>query len=385
MRWGSRARPWSALIGALVILSGCAAGSPAIIAPDEPAPIVAEAPEVEIPAPAPETETETEMGAAIGSPAAETAPALATIDEPPDVETAEVAASVSVVEEPAPADIATVSFAQDVPLASEPVVAPDEGAAPPPAAEPVVQAVPETAPAVAEPVTGSAAAPPAQTSRPAPPPDPGTGMSEMISGGSNGRLEVALTFDAGADRGFGVEILDLLRDEGIKATFGMTGVYAESNPDVVQRMVAEGHQLINHTWDHPSLTGANTGMPPLTAEQVAAQLWETENIVSEVTGGYQMLPYFRPPYGDYDANSLGYLYNNGYYLSIWWTCDSHGWAEWSGQEIIDYCTTNLVEDEILLLHVGAAAAGDYEALPGLIQSFRDLGYAFVTVEEMLQP
>jgi peptidoglycan/xylan/chitin deacetylase (PgdA/CDA1 family) len=95
--------------------------------------------------------------------------------------------------------------------------------------------------------------------------------------------------------------------------------------------------------------------------------------------------YFRPPYGDYDATSLGYLYDNGYYLSIWWTCDTHGWAGWGAQEIVDYCTTNIAEDEILLLHVGAGAVGDFEALPALIDFFRGQGYAFVTIEQMLQP
>ncbi|MGH2615157.1 MAG: polysaccharide deacetylase family protein, partial [Thermomicrobiales bacterium] len=225
----------------------------------------------------------------------------------------------------------------------------------------------------------------ATSNRPPPPPEPGDGMSAIVEGGANGRLEVALTFDAGADTGYGAEILDLLRDEGLKATFGMTGLWAEANPDLVQRMVAEGHQLMNHTWDHASLTGANTGMPAQTPEQVAQQLGDTEAVVRDLTSGYEMRPYFRPPYGDYDATSLGYLYNNGYYLSIWWTCDSHGWAGWGAQEIIDYCTTNLVEDEILLLHVGNAAATDFEALPGLIQFFRDSGYAFVTVEQMLQP
>lgn len=169
------------------------------------------------------------------------------------------------------------------------------------------------------------------------------------------------------------------------ATFGMTGIYAEQNPDIVQRMVAEGHQLMNHTWDHPSLTGENTGMAPLTPEQIDAQLWDTENVVGTITGGYIMRPYFRPPYGDYDATSLGYLYQDGFPVTVWWTCDSHGWAGWSAQEIIDYCTTNLAEDEIILMHVGAEAANDLAALPGMIQSFRDQGYAFVTVEQMLQP
>jgi peptidoglycan/xylan/chitin deacetylase (PgdA/CDA1 family) len=98
-----------------------------------------------------------------------------------------------------------------------------------------------------------------------------------------------------------------------------------------------------------------------------------------------MRPYFRPPDGDYDGASLGYLYDDGYSLTIWWTCDTRGWAGWGTQQIIDYCTTNIAEDEILLLHVGAAAAGDFEALPGLIQFFRDNDYDFVTIEQMLQP
>jgi peptidoglycan/xylan/chitin deacetylase (PgdA/CDA1 family) len=231
----------------------------------------------------------------------------------------------------------------------------------------------------------AAAAPPVSILRPPPPPDPGTGLSTIVEGGANGRLEVALTFDAGADTGYAAEILDLLRDEGIAASFGMTGVWAEANPELVRRMAAEGHQLINHTWDHSSLTGANTQMPPLSPEQVGQQLADTEAVVRDLTGGYEMRPYFRPPYGDYDAASLGYLSDNGYSLSIWWTCDTRGWAGWGAQEIIDYCTTNIAEDEILLLHVGAAAVGDFEALPGLIQFFRDSGYSFVTIEQMLQP
>ena len=261
-----------------------------------------------------------------------------------------------------------------------------------PAADPAPGAAPEAetvayaqgVPVLNAPLAENAPASQTTVSRPPPPPDSGTGQSLIVEGGANGRLEVALTFDAGADTGYGAGILDILRDEGIPATFGMTGLWAEANPDLVQRMVAEGHQLINHTWDHASLTGANTGLPAQTPEQVSYQLASTESVVRDLTG-YEMQPYFRPPYGDYDATSLGYLADNGYYLSIWWTCDSHGWDGWGAQEIIDYCTTNLAEDEILLLHVGASAVGDFEALPGLIQFFRDSGYAFVTVEQMLQP
>lgn len=364
-----------ALCGVL-LLSGCAAGSPAVVPVNNAPP-----------------------SAVLAAPDAPTAPAPAVTQVEPTAEPTVI---------PAAQTPGSLAFAQDVPdvAATGPVQQPEQGAAetaaPPdvvtqtdavidPAtgqAPVVTEPAPDAAPAdviAEEPVAAPAAvAPLTDTGRPAAPGEDGSGMSQIIEGGTNGRLEVALTFDAGADTGYGPQILDYLRDEGIKATFGMTGQWAEQNPELVQRMVSEGHQLINHTWDHASLTGANTGMPPMTPDQVTQELSSTEDLVRNLTG-YEMRPYFRPPYGDYDATSLGYLYENGYYLTIWWTCDSHGWAGWGSQEIIDYCTTNLAEDEILLLHVGAAAAGDFEALPGLIQFFRDNGYSFVTVEQMLQP
>ncbi|MFT4036719.1 MAG: polysaccharide deacetylase family protein [Thermomicrobiales bacterium] len=372
-------------VSAVLLASGCAAGSPAVVQPavQTPAAVLA-APDAALPQPT----------VAVAAPES---PAPTTVSDPPaslafaqDVPTVTEAAAQS--EEPAtePAPQPDVTTQTEALPAD---TAPADDSAPPPDVVTQTDAIPaDTAPVDAAPEDAAApaevAAPvePAASdgSRPAAPGEDGSGMSEIIEGGTNGRPEIALTFDAGADTGYAAEILDYLRDQGIHATFGMTGMWAEANPELVQRMVNEGHQLINHTWDHASLTGANTGLPPMTPEEVTQELSSTEDLVRSLTG-YEMRPYFRPPYGDYDATSLGYLYDNGYYLSIWWTCDTHGWAGWGSQEIIDYCTTNIAEDEILLLHVGAAAAGDFEALPGLIQFFRDNGYTFVTVEEMLQP
>jgi peptidoglycan-N-acetylglucosamine deacetylase len=351
------------LLCATLLLGGCAAGSPSIVAPVAPesssqdlVPEAAAAPDSGDPQTAPPAVIVSEP----------TAPAVA--DQPAAVDTTTEVADTAAepVDSAAPEPLSatdTAAFAQEVRAGesalAEPILAGDDAA-------------------------NDAAAPAATTMRPPPPPDPGTGLSTIVDRGTNGRLEVALTFDAGADTGYAAEILDLLRDEGIEATFGMTGVWAQANPDLVRRMVAEGHQLMNHTWDHSSLTGANTQMPPMTPEQVAQQLADTEAVVRDLTG-YEMRPYFRPPYGDYDETSLRYLYDDGYSQTVWWTCDTRGWAGWGAQQIIDYCTTNIAEDEILLLHVGAAAVGDFEALPGLIEFFRDSGYSFVTIEQMLQP
>lgn len=347
--------PILAFLGAVLVLTGCAAGSPSVVAPVAPESsevLVPEAPEAAPPVVAAPDPT---------APAADAAPApIQQPAAPPAAETTEPAPS-----GPSAAAPETAAFAREAPTVTAPVAAPQ--------------------PAVAHPALDAASAAQTAANRPPPPPDPGTGLSTLIEGGSNGRREVALTFDAGADTGYGAAILDLLRDEGILATFGMTGVYAQANPALVQRMAAEGHQIINHTWDHPSLTGANTGQPRLTPEQLAQQLGDTEAVVAEVADGYQMRPYFRPPYGDYDADALAALYANGYSLTIMWTCDTQAWRGWSAQEIIDYCTTNIRPHEILLMHLGSDARGDYEALPGMIQFFRNSGYAFVTIEQMLQP
>ena len=191
---------------------------------------------------------------------------------------------------------------------------------------------------------------------------------------------VALTFDAGSDRGYAAEILDTLKANGIHATFGMTGVWAEQNPDLVRRMADEGHQLINHTWDHASWTGYSTGKPPISAAERASELTRTEAAVQEIAG-YDMRPYFRPTYGDYDDSVLADLLVNGYTVNVMWTVDSLGWNGLSAPEIVRRTVDGAVPGAIHLFHVGAASA-DAQALPEIISQLRDAGYRFVTVEQM---
>jgi peptidoglycan/xylan/chitin deacetylase (PgdA/CDA1 family) len=198
------------------------------------------------------------------------------------------------------------------------------------------------------------------------------------------QLVIALTFDAGADRGYAEQILDILAAEGIEATFGMTGRWAEANLDLVRRMVEEGHQLINHTYSHPSFTGRSTGQPPLSTEERLAQLRRLEEVVALVTGSLEtMRPYFRPPYGDYDDSVLRDLPRAGYTVVVMWSVDSLGWRGLTAQEITDRCLAGAGPGGIILMHVGAQSA-DALALPGLIAGLRERGYRFVTVAERLQ-
>lgn len=367
-RWG--------MIGlAAVMLAGCTAGAPATIMP---------------------------------SPTAELQQAMAPESEPPVVETEQVAPEPTATEAPpTPEPTAIVSVATEPaevaqapvePAADSAAAAPQDDATNPGAAAPEgeaanvavaadvanVAAVDETANAAGDATNQELAYLNQTEGRLPPPPPPADGSLLTVARGPSERLEVALTFDAGADTGYAADILDLLQAYGIKATFGMTGVWAEQHPDLVRRIVNEGHQLMNHTYDHPSFTGASTGAEPQTYDSMLSQLNRTEQIVWDIAG-YEMKPYVRPPYGDIGPMTSGFLVDAGYYVNVMWTCDSYGWKGWDAAEIVPHCTTDIGPGEIILLHVGASAPGDFESLPGMIDVFSQAGYSFVTIEQMLQP
>jgi peptidoglycan/xylan/chitin deacetylase (PgdA/CDA1 family) len=196
---------------------------------------------------------------------------------------------------------------------------------------------------------------------------------------------VALTFDCGADRGYAEDILDLLDSYGIKGSFGMTGAWAEANPDLVRRMVREGHMIFNHTYSHGSFTGRSTdGEDPGTAFRVE-ELEHAQQVVEDITGGYDMRPYWRPPYGDYGPQTLRDAASAGYGVTVMWTVDSLGWDGLTGDEVAERCLDALQPGEIILMHVGIQAQGDFDALPTVIEESMAQGYSFVTVEQLLQP
>ena len=102
--------------------------------------------------------------------------------------------------------------------------------------------------------TTTTAPPPATTQTPT---TTSATPAAVISRGDPNRRMVALTFDAGSDVGFTAQILAVLDRSGVAATFGITGRWAESNPDLVRRIASAGHLLMNHTYEHRSFTGVS--------------------------------------------------------------------------------------------------------------------------------
>lgn len=253
--------------------------------------------------------------------------------------------------------------------------------------------IPTAAPATGPNVTAAATSLPASTSRPATAaPGTATTRAPSTSGGPAAPAValyrgptslnvVALTFDAGSDCGYAARILDILAAEGIKATFGMTGRWAEANPDLVRRMVDEGHLLLNHTYDHRSFTGFSTGSAALSTAERRDELARADQAVAAITGA-SMAPWFRPPYGDIDATVNADLGAAGYRYDVLWTVDSLGWKGLSPADIGTRCLDRAAAGVIYLFHVGSQSQ-DAAALPDVIAGLRDRGYGFVRVDEMV--
>jgi peptidoglycan/xylan/chitin deacetylase (PgdA/CDA1 family) len=203
----------------------------------------------------------------------------------------------------------------------------------------------------------------------------------VYQGSSKDRL-VALTFDAGADRGYASRILAVLERAGIHGTFGMTGKWALANRDLVRRMARDHDAFINHTFDHRSFTGLSTSSAPLSQQQRTWEIVRTEHIVHALTG-QSTKPYFRPPYGDFDTATLLLARHLGYRYVVMWTLDSLGWEHLSAPSIVQRCVARARPGTIILMHVGIQSQ-DALALPSVISQLRRRGYRFATVPQIIR-
>jgi peptidoglycan/xylan/chitin deacetylase (PgdA/CDA1 family) len=189
---------------------------------------------------------------------------------------------------------------------------------------------------------------------------------------------VALTFDAGADRGYAEDILDRLQEENVLASFGITGVWAKANPDLVRRMAADGHLVFNHTLDHRSFTGVSDKLGGLSAARRRAELDDADAILTPLLG-HSTKPMYRLPYGDDDARVAADVLPAGYTHKVGWTVDSLGWQGSPSADIVARCLRLASPGAIYVLHVGRASQ-DALALEQIIRGLRDKGFAFRRID-----
>jgi polysaccharide deacetylase family sporulation protein PdaB len=184
---------------------------------------------------------------------------------------------------------------------------------------------------------------------------------------------VALTFDHSWGNTFTPAILDTLKQNNLKVTFFIMGPWASHYPDVVKRMVADGHEIASHGYRHE-----NYGEK--TAEWIKEDLTKSSAQIKEASGVTPKL--FRPPNGHYNPQSLR-LTNELGYKSILWNIDSIDWTNPGRDVIIDRIMKRLKPGAIVLLHASDTPRQTAEALPILLNKIKAEGYKIVTVSELL--
>ncbi|KQZ77811.1 polysaccharide deacetylase [Rhodanobacter sp. Root561] len=198
--------------------------------------------------------------------------------------------------------------------------------------------------------------------------------------------KIALTFDDGPDPEWTPQILDILKAKHVPATFFIIGENAEMSPKLVQREVAEGHDVGNHTFTHPNLGDSPPGI-------VSLELNATQRLFEALTGHSMRL--FRAPYfGDAEPTTADELVpieiaQKMGYLSVGLHVDAEDWQRPGVDAIVDNVlnaiNTKNVErkGQVVLLHDGGGERSQtIAALPRIIDSLRAQGYQFVTVSEL---
>ena len=174
---------------------------------------------------------------------------------------------------------------------------------------------------------------------------------------------VALTFDAHYKSDHIIRILKTLAKYNLKATFFLTGYWAERSPDYVRKIVAEGHEIGNHTFSHSMMTQLNE--PEILEELRRAE----EAIESAMDGHIAVQPFVRYPYGDRNSETVRILIENGYIPTYWGLDSLDSRAEATGDSVRFRILENTEPGDIILMHAGSSETAN--VLEEIINGFDD--------------
>jgi len=180
----------------------------------------------------------------------------------------------------------------------------------------------------------------------------------------NGRTDlarVAITIDDGPHPLITPMILEALKQAGVKATFFVIGKMAEEYPELLRRIVAEGHELGNHTYSH-------TRLKTLAPTQIWAEIRACDEVVYRLTG--VRMKFLRPPGGGYDEQALRVIRAAGYSLGLW-TNNTGDWRKPPVQTIVRNALRNIGPGGIILMHQGEPVS--VEAIPLIVRGLRQMG------------
>ena len=181
-----------------------------------------------------------------------------------------------------------------------------------------------------------------------------------------------LTFDEGYEAGYTSKILEVLKENDVKATFFITAHYLNTQEELVKQMIEEGHIVGNHTVNHKS-------MPQLSEDEIRKEVMDLHTSIYEKFG-YEM-KYIRPPKGEFSEKSIKYTNTLGYTTVMWsfayddWDESKQGREEYGKKKILD----NVHNGEIMLLH--ATSKDNSNILDDVIKQIKEMGYEFRNIDE----
>jgi peptidoglycan/xylan/chitin deacetylase (PgdA/CDA1 family) len=217
------------------------------------------------------------------------------------------------------------------------------------------------------PHTPSLSITPAQTATARPPREPA--YYNMVN---TSRPILALTFDDGPHPQLTPRLLDILRQQGVRATFYVIGRNVETYPEIARRIVAEGHEIANHTWSHPAL-------PKVSAAKLKQEIESTSNVIERVTG--RRPTNMRPPYGAINDRVRQSLLQDHKLDVIMWSVDPLDWKRPGASVVTQRMVQGAKPGAILLAH--DIHPGTIEAMPQTIAQLKAKGYGFATVSQLL--
>ena len=192
--------------------------------------------------------------------------------------------------------------------------------------------------------------------------------------GNTAEKELYLTFDNGYENGYTAQVLDTLKEKRVPAVFFVTGHYVKDQPELLRRMVHEGHLISNHSWSHPD-------MSTLTPREIADELLRVEEEVVRITGQLGM-EFMRAPRGVFSERTLAVARQLGY-TNVFW---SVAYADWDTkrQQGADYAYRKVMDQlhpgAVILLH--AVSQDNAQALGRIIDDARKQGYVFKRLDQM---
>ncbi len=189
--------------------------------------------------------------------------------------------------------------------------------------------------------------------------------------GNKEKKYVYLTFDMGYEAGYTEKILEVLKQNDVKATFFITAHYVNTQPELVKRMINEGHIVGNHTVNHKS-------MPDCSLDTIKKEMMDLHSAIYEKFG-YEM-KYMRPPKGEYSERTVAYTNTLGYTTVMWsfgyddWDEKKQGREEYGKKKILD----NVHNGEVMLLH--ATSKDNSNILDDVIKKIKNRGYEFRNID-----